>query len=128
MAAPFTTHHTTNTTTMLNNAFRGEGTIVLKKQDVSVKLNMNAWRILTKDFDVDLNKIDEFLQKNQIDAICALAYCGIQSAEASKGKAWKLGYELFCAQFLEHESNIEALTELISGTTTGAEESESGNE
>ncbi len=112
---------------MFNNTLRGEGTIVLKKKDVSVKLNMNAFRIMTQEFGIKLEALEAFMGGNQFDAICTLAYCGVKAAEASKGKTFKLDYELFCAQFLDVDENLQVVTDLITGSTTGEEEGDSGN-
>ena len=113
---------------MLNNQLRGAGTLTIGQETFTVKMNMNAFRLLTTDFGVQLEAIDDFINTNQLDAICALAYCGIKAGEASQGKKFDMDYDIFCGMFLDDEEGMMAVTNLISGATTGDEEGDSGNE
>ena len=113
---------------MIQNALRGEGLISVTGKEYSVKLNMNAFRLLTQIFGVQLEALDTYMQENQLDALCALAYCGIKAGEAKKGNKFDMDYDFFCAEFLDNEEGMLAVTEIISGATTGAEEGDSGNE
>ena len=127
MAAPTTTPITLLITTMFDNTLRGEGTIVLNNRKQSIKLNMNAFRILTQKFNVTLTELEAFMGENELDAICAIAFCGIKAAAASKGKTYDEDYDIFCAQFLEDDKGIKVVTDLFSASTTDKEE-DSGNE
>ena len=113
---------------MITNTLRGEGEITLGDKKFVARLNMNAFRIMAQRFDVQLEDLDAYMQANQLNAIAALGWCGIKAGEASYGRKFDMDFDLFCGVFLDNEDGMIAITELISGSTTGTEESESGNE
>ena len=116
---------------MFANSLRGEGEITIANKQYPIKLNMNAFRILTQTFGVKLELLEEFMQENQLEAMCALAYCGITAGMVKTGKKFEMDYDVFCAEFLEDETGVTAVADLITGATAGEEEGnteETGNE
>ena len=116
---------------MIGNTLRAEGTLKLGKSIVPVKINMNAFRILTQFKGIKLDELDSFLSENELDGMCVLAYAGAKSAAASNGNTFDLDYEVFCAQFLDDENGIKTISELMQSATAGEEEgntADSGNE
>lgn len=116
---------------MLGNTLRAEGTIKVDGVDTPIKINMNAIRIMTQQFGIKLENLDQFLSDNQVEGICGLAYCGVKAAAAKAGKPYKVKYEQFCADFLEDEEGLSTVMELLSSSTAGEDEGnteDSGNE
>lgn len=98
----------------------------LGKKNAKVVLNMNAFRILSQKFGVKLAAIDTYMQEEGVEAVCAITYSGILNAAARQNKETDISYDQFCALFLEDNTGMEKVSELINEVFGPAEES--GNE
>lgn len=95
------------------NTLRGETTLKINKKNVKVVINMNAFRILTQKFGVKLAELDTFMADDGIESICAITYCGALNAAARQNKEFEYNYDSFCAHFLDDETGMSKVADLI---------------
>lgn len=108
------------------NSLRAEFQVNIDGNDLPVVLNLNAFRILSQKFKVSLADLENWLSSQPLDALPGIAYCGALNHALRNGGEVKMSYEVFAAQFFDHEPNTQAVVDGLEAAFGTPEEDEAG--
>lgn len=91
-------------------------------------LNMNCFRILCQDHDMELADLDELATSNALEFVPAVLWAGVKNAAAYHGKTIPEGlhFERFAALLLADQDAITNYANAISESIGFGEEAEAG--
>lgn len=112
------------------NSLRGQLQVKAGQYKLDALLNMNCFRILCQDHDMELNDLDQMATRNALEFVPAVLWAGIKNAAAFHGKDVPegLGFERFAALLLSDPDAITHYAEAISDSMGfgGDEQAEEG--
>ena len=106
---------------------RSEFAVTIDGKELTGVLNLNAFRLLSQRFKVGLSELDTWLGQNPLEALPALAYCGVINRAVREGVPGPGEFELFAARFFDVEENITAVSEGIENAF-GPQDEDAGKE
>ena len=109
------------------NTLRGQLEVKAGDFKLSALLNMNCFRILCQDHNMELADLDELASRNALEFVPAVLWAGVKNHAAYHGKALPegLGFERFAALLLADADAITSYAEAISDSMGfGGEEAE----
>jgi hypothetical protein len=68
------------------NEMRGETTVTIGGESIDVVLNMNAFRLMCQDRDMELSELDAFVNANPLEFVPCVVFWGVMNAADLKGE------------------------------------------
>jgi len=68
------------------NEMRGETIVTIGDETIDVLLNMNAFRLMCQDRDMELSELDEFVNANPLEFVPCVVFWGVMNAADFKGE------------------------------------------
>ena len=98
------------------NTLRGQIEVTAGDFKLPALLNMNCFRILCQDHDMELAGLDELATRNALEFVPAVLWAGVKNSAAYHGKDLPegLGFERFAALLLADADAITHYAEAIS--------------
>ena len=69
----------------MTNNLRGQTTVTICESTFDVLLNMNAFRLLCQDRNMELAELDDFVNANPLDFVPSVVYWGVMNAADFNG-------------------------------------------
>lgn len=69
------------------NSLRGQTTVTIGDDTFDVLLNMNAFRLLCQDRDMELTDLDDFVTKSPLEFVPTMVFWGVMNAADLAGVA-----------------------------------------
>jgi hypothetical protein len=111
------------------NTLRGQVEVQAGEYNLDALLNMNCFRILCQDQNMELAELDELANANALEFVPAVLWAGIKNAAIFHGKDMPegLGFERFAALLLADPDAITHYANAISDSMGfGVEEDNAG--
>jgi hypothetical protein len=111
------------------NTLRGQVKVQAGDFSLDALLNMNAFRILCQDQDMELADLDQLAGRNALEFVPAVLWAGIKNSAAYHGQDLPegLGFERFAALLLADPDAITTYADAISDSMgLGSEAAEGG--
>ena len=112
---------------IVNNPFKGDGTLHYRGKDHKVKMTLNAYRLMTVQFKIGLDAFDEEYRKDPLTTLAALTYCALQNGAMAQNKKFEDDFDTFCAFFYEDETGMESMNALFDAANPSPVEDENGD-
>lgn len=64
----------------MTNNLRGQNLVTIGDDTFDVLLNMNAFRLMCQDRDMELSELDEFVNANPLEFVPSVVYWGVMNA------------------------------------------------
>jgi hypothetical protein len=98
---------------MVPNNFRGEFSVPVNGKFYNGAFTLNAIRIFCKERNIQWKDLNAALKDDPLDAIPALAFCGVKSEFNKKGKALNLKEEQFVANVLDDSEAFAMISDAL---------------
>lgn len=111
------------------NTLRGQVEVKAGEYTLEALLNMNAFRILCQDQQMELADLDELATRNALEFVPSVLWAGVKNAAAYHGKSLPegLGFDRFAALLLADPDAITKYAEAIGDSMgLGGEAAEGG--
>lgn len=96
----------------MTNYIKGEFDLKVKGKDYPCKLSMNALYMMSSAESIKMERLDEMLKDNPIEAIVNLCYYGLKNAALKSGKKFNVPKDVVAAEVLD-ENDLDYVTKAV---------------